>query len=87
VRLFEEPSDLAQCDDTEFLGQPAHLKVERRPYNFDDPALTTWTIYVQNGEDWYSVSYFIAEAHDDIPEMAKRYLETIRFGERKTPPD
>jgi len=85
--LSEEPSDLGQCDDTEFLGHPAHLKVERRHSTFDDPALTTWTIYVQQGEDWFAVSYCIANAHDEMPEMAKRYLETVRFGGRKTPYD
>lgn len=77
--LIDEPSDLAQCDDTEFLGQPAHQKVERRRSTFDDPALTTWTIYVQHDENWFAVSYFIAEAHDEIPDMARRYLESVEF--------
>jgi hypothetical protein len=77
--LLEQPSELAQCTETQFQGQPAHLKVERRRSTFDDPALTTWTIYVQHDDNWFAVSYFIAEAHDEIPEMGKRYLETVRF--------
>lgn len=85
--LIDEPSDLVQCEDTLFLGQPAHLKVERRRSTFDDPALTTWTYTFQLDGKWFAVSYFISEAHDEIPDMAQRYLETIRFGGSKTSPD
>jgi hypothetical protein len=75
----EEPSDLPECVKTEFLGQPAYLKVEKRSSTFDDPAITRWTFYTDRDGQWFDVSYFVAEAHDEIPVMARGYLETVRL--------
>jgi hypothetical protein len=75
----ELPESLTQFEETEFLGRVAHLKVELRRSTFDDPALTTWTYLFQHNEKWIEVSYFIAEWYEEMPEMAMRYLETIKM--------
>ncbi|HUQ71699.1 MAG TPA: hypothetical protein VM165_19375 [Planctomycetaceae bacterium] len=76
-RLNEEPQDRRKAKSVEFLGHPAHLKVEQRPSTFDDPPLTTWTYAFQHSGEWFEFSYFIAEAHNEMPGMARSYLETL----------
>jgi hypothetical protein len=78
-RLNEEPQDLREAKSVEFLGHSAHLRVEQRPSTFDDPPLTTWTYAFQHSGEWFEVSYFIAEEHDEMPGMARSYLETLRL--------
>jgi hypothetical protein len=77
--LHEKPSDLAESEDAIFRGNPAYLKVERRPTTFDDPAFTMWTFYLHQNGKWFDLSYFVADAHDEMPAMARRCLETVRL--------
>ncbi len=79
----EEPGGLREAEAVEFLGEPAHLKVERRPSTFDDPALTTWTYIFQRNGQWLEASYFIADSHEQIPKMALRYMETLKTAEEE----
>jgi len=74
----EQPSDLPPAQSVKFLGRPAYLKIDRRPSTFDDPALTTWTYSLQQDGQWFEISYFIAQSHEQIPEMALQYLETLK---------
>lgn len=77
----EFPESLTLYEDTKFLGTAAHLKVERRRSTFDDPALTWWTYFFQHDGKWIEVSYHISEWHEEIPEMAMRYLETFKMSD------
>jgi hypothetical protein len=79
----EKPSDGNGFGEVEFLGRPAHLKVERRRSAFDDPALTTWTFQFQHNGEWLGVSYFIAEWHEDLPVPVLQYLETLELSGEK----
>lgn len=75
----EEPRERDDPQTVEFLGQPVRLTVKRRASTFDDPALTTWTYSFPRGGQWFEVSYFVAESREQIPEMALRYLETLKI--------
>jgi hypothetical protein len=74
----EMPQELEDTEIAEFQKQPAHRRIEQRRSTFDDPALTAWTYHFERGGQWIAVGYFIAEAHEEVPEMVKRYLETLR---------
>lgn len=71
---------LAGFQQIEFQGQPAyeHMVVERKG-NFDRAAWSRYHLYTQRENRWYCAEYCIAQERTELPEMVRKYIETIRW--------
>ena len=74
------PSERESLDRTIFQGQEAFegMKIIRKD-TFDDPPWSEYQLFLHHGEDWYSVRYGIAEERTTLPDMVRRYINTLRW--------
>jgi len=86
VQLSEPNPDLASCRQVQFQGTPAYEKTTvDREDTFDDPASSSYDLYVErNGTRWH-VQFIIAKRMTELPNSIRLYLETIRFPETEKP--
>jgi len=73
-------ADLSRFNAIIFQGSQAYERmVVERQDTFDDPAWSRYTMYFQRGEQWWVVEYGIALECDALPDMIRRYIDTIRW--------
>lgn len=76
-----QPSQLVEdLRVVEYLGQTAYEKMSVvRKDTFDDPAWSEYILFVRHGGSWYMVTYGIAEERTELPDVVRRYLDTLRW--------
>ena len=73
-------ADLSRFNAITFQGSQAYERmVVEREDTFDDPAWSRYTMYFQHEEQWWVVEYGIARECDALPDMIRRYIDTIRW--------
>ncbi len=76
----EQPREIELAKEALFRGRPAWERMELvRKGTFDDPPLSTYTLYFQRHEEWWVASYFLAESLTEVPPMVRRYIETLQW--------
>lgn len=71
---------LESCQQVQFQGAPAYekAKVERED-TFDDPAWSSYDLYVARNGTWWRVHFSIASKMTELPNSIRQYLETVEF--------
>jgi hypothetical protein len=52
---------------------------------FDDPPWSEYELVLGHDEDWYAVTYGIAEERTTLPDMVRRYIDTFWAGSGPSP--
>ncbi|QDU42731.1 hypothetical protein Mal52_11980 [Symmachiella dynata] len=68
-----------------FQGWPAYERMQiDREDSFDDPASSSYELYVNRNDEWWLVRFIIADEMTELPPEIRRYLDTIRFPEEQS---
>ena len=75
---------LDRCKTLRFQDSPAYeiCRVERKD-TFDDPASSSYDLYIQRQDGWWHVNYMVADEINVLPNSIRQYVETIAFPEPK----
>jgi hypothetical protein len=80
------PEEVEGLAKTSFQGQEAFEGMEViRHDTFDDPPWSEYRLIFRRGEDWYLVQYGIAEERTTLPDMVRRYIDTLSWEGRPRP--
>jgi hypothetical protein len=76
----ERPTDLVSMRPTTFQGRPAFEQmVVVRKDTLDDPAVSEYTLCFEHNGVWWDINYSIQDELEVLPDMMRRYIETIRL--------
>ena len=79
------PADtvLSNWKQTSFHGHVAYEKKMRveREYTFDDPAFSSYSLFVDVSGKWWLVEFGLAQERDSLPPQIAAYINTITFDE------
>lgn len=77
---------LDRCTKLRFQDSPAYeiCRVERND-SFDDPARSSYDLYIQRQDGWWCVNYLVADEINVLPNSIRQYIETIAFPAPKNP--
>ena len=50
-----------------------------RASTFDDPALSSYSLYVDAAGEWWVVTWVVADAIRRLPPEIKTYIDTVRL--------
>jgi hypothetical protein len=83
----DPPSHCEGLQRTLFQGRQAfeQMAIVRRS-TFDDPAWSEYVLDFRRGEDWYEITYGIAEERAVLPAMIQRYINTFSLEENRPGP-
>lgn len=75
-----DESTISQCKTIQFQGSLAYevCRVERKD-SFDDPASSSYSLYVQRRGVWWHVNYLVSDEMNVLPDSVRQYIETISF--------
>ncbi len=75
-----DDEDLVGYADVMFQGNQAYEKTQVDRYStFDDPAYSSYNLYVEREGQWWHISYFIAQEMTVLPDAVRQYINSIRF--------
>jgi len=81
--LFELPPDqrtLASFTRFTFQHYFAYEKMQiKRKATFDDPAISSYDLYVDRDGTWWHVNFFVAEEMTVLPTAIRQYINTVSF--------
>ena len=71
---------LASCRQVQFQGAQAYEKMQvDREYLFDDPAESSYDLYIERDGLWWHANFYIAARMTELPNAIRQYLETVKF--------
>jgi len=81
-RCDPEPNQqtISHCKQLQFQGVPAYEICQvRREDTFDDPASSSYDLYVERKGVWWQVNFLVADKMALLPNSIRQYINTIQF--------
>jgi hypothetical protein len=82
IHSTERPGEtlLSGATRVSFQGFPAYERMAiDRASTFDDPARSTYSLYVDAAGDWWAITWVVADAVRELPPEIKKYIDTVRL--------
>lgn len=87
IRRTEPPGEalLSGTARVSFQGLPAYERMGiDRASTLDDPALSSYSLYVDGAGEWWLITWVVADAIRELPPEIKRYIDTVRLPAART---
>ena len=82
IQRTEPPGEIGLIGTTRvsFQGLPAYGRMAiDRESTFDDPALSSYHLYVDAAGEWWLIGWVVADAIRELPPEIKKYIDTVRL--------